>query len=296
MGPWFVSIDDEPLSVLDGMSQTATLCGGFAEDPVVQALIEGEFEGTLVANEDTALGETEPAAAYANTLRELVPGLPHVTFVASGAEANEKALALARLNCPRPDARRGAGVRGQLPRPHAARAARDLEPGEADPVRARRPRGDVRAVPGVGRTGPGSAGTGEPPPAPSGFYAAAAAGDATELVERFGDADDDPLLAAEVRSLAAVHEALATGEYFACIVEPMQSRGRRPLRDRAVLPGPAPAHPVPRHASSCSTRSRSGSASAARSSGTPGSTCTTGAASPTSPTRSRSRSGPRSGS
>src|SRR5262249_25636753 len=97
-GPWMVSIDDAPLAVLDGMSQTATVVGGFAEDPVVRAYTEGEFAGTLVANEDTAVGETWAATDYANTLRQLVPGLPHVTFVASGAEANEKAMALCRIN------------------------------------------------------------------------------------------------------------------------------------------------------------------------------------------------------
>ena len=42
---------------------------------------------------------------------------------------------------------------------------------------------------------------------------------------RFGDAAEDPLLAAEVRALEAVHRALATGEYFCTIVEPMQSEG-----------------------------------------------------------------------
>ncbi|MBW2464217.1 MAG: aldehyde dehydrogenase family protein, partial [Deltaproteobacteria bacterium] len=41
VGPWMVSIDDEPLSVLDGMSQTATLVGGFAEAPVVRRYVEG---------------------------------------------------------------------------------------------------------------------------------------------------------------------------------------------------------------------------------------------------------------
>ena len=48
-GPWMVSIDAEPLAVLDGMSQTATVVGGFAEDPVVRAYTEGEFADTLVA-------------------------------------------------------------------------------------------------------------------------------------------------------------------------------------------------------------------------------------------------------
>ena len=66
---------------------------------------------------------------------------------------------------------------------------------------------------------------GEEPTAPSGDYAAAATGDIAELTERFGDSKDDKLLAAEVASLAAVHAALATNEYFVCIVEPMQSEG-----------------------------------------------------------------------
>src|SRR5205814_4099471 len=90
--------------VLDGMSQTATVVGGFAEDPVVAAFTEGEFADTLVVNDDTAVRETSAAMDYANVLRQLVPGLPHVTFVASGAEANEKAMALCRLNCPRKQA------------------------------------------------------------------------------------------------------------------------------------------------------------------------------------------------
>jgi len=218
MGPWFVSIDDEPLSVLDGMSQTATLCAGFAEDPVVQGLIEGEFEGTLVENEDTALGETDAAAAYANTLRQLVPGLPHVTFVASGAEANEKALALARLNCPRPDARKVLAFEGSF-------HGRTLLALHATWSPAKRTPYELAGHEATFAPFPVWSGTGEEPQAPSGFYAAAAAGDATELVERFGDDDDDALLAAEVRALAAVDQALRTGEFFACIVEPMQSEG-----------------------------------------------------------------------
>ena len=46
------------MSVLDGMSQTATVVGGFAEDPVVRAFTEGEFGDTVVANDDTAHAET----------------------------------------------------------------------------------------------------------------------------------------------------------------------------------------------------------------------------------------------
>jgi acyl-CoA reductase-like NAD-dependent aldehyde dehydrogenase/4-aminobutyrate aminotransferase-like enzyme/GNAT superfamily N-acetyltransferase len=219
-GPWYVSIDDQPLSIVDGMSQTATVCGGFGEDPVVQGLVEGAFGDTLISNEDTALGETEAAAAYANTLRQLVPGLPHVTFVASGAEANEKSLALARINCSRPHATKVLAFDGSF----HGRAYLTLHATHSPSKRAPFELAGYEATfaPFPVWTPPFH---NEEPQAPSGFYAAAAAGDAPDLLERFGDAKRDPLLAAEVKALVAVHEALATGQYFACIIEPMQSEG-----------------------------------------------------------------------
>ncbi|HTJ43316.1 MAG TPA: aldehyde dehydrogenase family protein [Kofleriaceae bacterium] len=217
-GPWFVSIDDEPLSILDGMSQTATVCAGFGEDPVVRALVEGAFGDTLVGNDDTSLGETEAWAAYANTLRELVPGLPHVTFVASGAEANEKALALARLNCPRPAATKVLAFEGSF-------HGRTYLALHATYSPTKRAAFELAGYEATFAPFPIWESPGEEPMAPSGFYAACAAGDAADLVERFGDAKDDPLLAAEVRALVAVDAALRSGEYFACIVEPMQSEG-----------------------------------------------------------------------
>ena len=217
-GPWMVSIDDAPLSVLDGMSQTATVVGGFGEDPVVCAYVEGEFGETLVETADTALGETWAAAEYAQALLQLVPGLPHVTFVASGAEANEKAMALCRINCPRPAAARVLAFEGSfhgrtLLSLHATHSPSKRAPFEIEGYQVRFAPFPVWAAPG------------EEPTAPSGFYAACATGDIAELRERFGDAKDDALLAAEVASLAAVHEELATGEYFCTIVEPMQSEG-----------------------------------------------------------------------
>ncbi|HEY4056455.1 MAG TPA: aldehyde dehydrogenase family protein [Kofleriaceae bacterium] len=217
-GPWFVSIDDNPMAVLDGMSQTATIVGGFAEDPVVRAYTEGEFADTLVANEDTSVEETWAANEYASTLRQLVPGLPHVTFVASGAEANEKAMALCRINCPRKDATKVLAFEGSfhgrtLLSLHATHSPAKRAPFEIDGYQTQFAPFPVWAVPG------------DEPTAPSGFYAAAASGAIDELIERFGDAKDDALLAAEVASLAAVHRALATGEYTCCIVEPMQSEG-----------------------------------------------------------------------
>lgn len=217
-GPWMVSVDAEPLAILDGMSQTATVVGGFAEDPVVRAYTEGEFGDTLVENEDTALGETWAAAEYASTLRQLVPGLPHVTFVASGAEANEKAMALCRINCARKDATKVLAFDGSfhgrlLLALHATHSPSKRAPFEIAGYQTQFAPFPVWGAPG------------DEPLAPSGFYAAAATGQIEELQERFGDAKDDALLAAEVASLAAVHAALRTGEYNCCIIEPMQSEG-----------------------------------------------------------------------
>src|SRR6185436_1346232 len=93
----------------------------FGEDPVVRAYIEGDFAETLVETADTALGETWAAAEYASTLRQLVPGLPHVTFVASGAEANEKAIALCQINCARPRVTEAGGPASEPERPRATK-------------------------------------------------------------------------------------------------------------------------------------------------------------------------------
>ncbi|HRC56770.1 MAG TPA: aminotransferase class III-fold pyridoxal phosphate-dependent enzyme, partial [Kofleriaceae bacterium] len=218
VGPWMVSIDDQPLAVLDGMSQTATVCGGFSEDPVVRAYTEGEFGDTLVRDDDPSLGETWAAAEYANTLRQLVPGLPHVTFVASGAEANEKALALARIHCGRPAATKVLAFDGSF-------HGRTLLALHATHSPSKRVPYEIAGYQCVFAPYPVWNDPRNEPAAPGGFYAAAASGDLADLTERFGDAKDDPLLAAEVAALAAVHAALVTGEYFCVIIEPMQSEG-----------------------------------------------------------------------
>jgi RHH-type transcriptional regulator, proline utilization regulon repressor / proline dehydrogenase / delta 1-pyrroline-5-carboxylate dehydrogenase len=217
-GPWLVSVDAEPLSVLDGMSQTATVVGGFAEDPVVRAYTEGEFGDTLVCNDDTAVNETWAAIDYANVLRQLVPGLPHVTFVASGAEANEKAIALCRINAARPNATMVLAFEGSFHGRtwlalHATHSPSKRKPFELDGYQCTFAPFPVWEQPG------------DEPTAPSGFYAACANGELDDLVERFGDAKDDALLAAEVAALAAVHAAIKGGDYACVIVEPMQSEG-----------------------------------------------------------------------
>lgn len=101
-GPFMVSVDDAPLAILDACSQIATLTHGFGHPAMVRALHAGRFDRCLWANPDTAVHHVPELAAYAEALLRLAPpALTHVSFVgAGGAEANEKALRLARLHVP----------------------------------------------------------------------------------------------------------------------------------------------------------------------------------------------------
>jgi len=217
-GPWMVSIDDEPLSVLDGMSQTATLTAGFAADAVVRAYFEGEFGATLTHAIDTSLG-CDVVDEYAAVLRDQVQGLPEVTFTNSGAEANDKALGLARLHCRRSSAERILAFEGSFHGRTLWPLGATYNPSKREPYQVAGYQATFAPFP-VWPT------PNEPEPeAPAGFYAAAAAGDVASLVELYGDEDEHGLLAREVHSLDVVARELSTGSYFACIVEPMQSEG-----------------------------------------------------------------------
>ena len=101
-GPYLVSIDEAPMVLLDACSQIATLTHGFAHPAVLRGLYEGRFDACLWANPDSTVVASPELEAYAALLRSKAPaGLDHVTFVgAGGAEANEKAMRLARLNGP----------------------------------------------------------------------------------------------------------------------------------------------------------------------------------------------------
>ena len=101
-GPYLVSVDDEPMVVLDACAQIATLTHSFAHPAVLAALHEGRFDPVLWANADaTRLGH-DVLSEYAKGLIERAPaGLEHVAFcVAGGAEANEKAFRIARMHAP----------------------------------------------------------------------------------------------------------------------------------------------------------------------------------------------------
>ncbi len=218
-GPWLVSIDDEPLSVMDGMSQTATLCGGFSEDSVVRGYFEGEFDGVLLSDWDTSQGGHDLLELYADTLRRHVPGLPEVTFTNSGAEANEKAIALCYANREAEHATKLLAFEGSFHGRTLASLAATYNPAKREPfamagVDANFVQFPVWSTPNE-----------EQPRAPSGFYALCAAADGSGLRRDFASESSDPLLSAEALALAEVCDELQTGTYFASIIEPMQSEG-----------------------------------------------------------------------
>ena len=114
VGPWMVSIDDEPMSVLDGMSQTATLTNGFSPDKVVDAYMAGRFGDTPLIARDTSGYDSKVVDQYARQLSARVPGLDHVAFTNSGAEANEKAFALCRSASRYPHAKKVLAFKGSF--------------------------------------------------------------------------------------------------------------------------------------------------------------------------------------
>jgi len=98
-GPYMASVDDEPMVLIDACSQIATLTHGFAHPEMVKGIHEGRFADCLWSNPETLVVEPQVLRDYSEALLEHAPaGLAHVAFVcAGGAEANEKAFRLARL-------------------------------------------------------------------------------------------------------------------------------------------------------------------------------------------------------
>ncbi|RMG18973.1 MAG: aminotransferase class III-fold pyridoxal phosphate-dependent enzyme, partial [Deltaproteobacteria bacterium] len=224
-GPWMVSVDEPPASVLDGMSQTATVAGGFSPDPVVRAYVEGDLSDGVLRSVDPAFDAHPAAQAFADLLRAQVPGLPTVSFAASGAEANEKPLSPCHAQA-RPEQRRVLAFEGgfhgrTLLALHATANPKKRGPYELAGYEARFAPFPAWSAP----TWPG-------PEADDALLEAAAHGGLRALAEAHPvDPEQtwaeggEPLLGLELRALVAVEEILEAGEVFACIVEPMQAEG-----------------------------------------------------------------------
>lgn len=99
-GPYLVTVDDDPMVLIDACSQIATLTHGFAHPRMIDGIHEGRFDRCLWANPDTEAQGAPELEEYASGLLRVAPaGLEHACFVAAGgAEANEKAFRIARLH------------------------------------------------------------------------------------------------------------------------------------------------------------------------------------------------------
>lgn len=219
-GPYYVSVDDAPLSVMDAMSQTATMPFGFSPDALVRGYVDGDFGDTMLRSHTIAHGEgARLASQYAMALRALVPGYPTVCFTACGAEANEKAYALARMHTDALSwkatkllAFEGSFHGRTLLSLYASHSPAKRVPFEIPGYEvdfAPFPRWDAR---------------GDEPVEPEGFRALCGAGDALGLVAKFGESTD-LLLRTEVQALAHVAKIIAARTHFAVVIEPMQSEG-----------------------------------------------------------------------
>ena len=100
-GAYLSSVDDQPLVIMDAMSQIATLAGGFSPPQFQKALDEGEMDGAIVGSDwNGSVALTERRRFEAEVQQHLPDALCHFAYANSGAEANEKAYILARLYGP----------------------------------------------------------------------------------------------------------------------------------------------------------------------------------------------------
>ncbi len=100
-GPYLASIDEDPLVIFDAASQIASLGLGFQADPYLKALTEDNLTACLLANqEDTPESKIWIEKYSQLLLQQTSPKMSHVNFTSAGAEANEKAFDLCRLNGP----------------------------------------------------------------------------------------------------------------------------------------------------------------------------------------------------
>ncbi|MCB9709371.1 MAG: aminotransferase class III-fold pyridoxal phosphate-dependent enzyme [Myxococcales bacterium] len=217
-GAWMASVDEPPLCILDAMSQTATLPFGFSDERMLRAYLDGAFADTLLVANGGDLGAHPAGVTYADALQALVAGFPTVCFVNSGAEANEKALGLCWDERKSRTAHRVLAFEGGFHGRTWLTLAATHNPQK---------RGPYEVTGYEARFAP---------------FPSCSANDAFTTqasLEFLGSLYDKPaptwskclarshdaLLKLEVHALLALDSLLSSGEFFACIIEPMQSEG-----------------------------------------------------------------------
>jgi acyl-CoA reductase-like NAD-dependent aldehyde dehydrogenase/4-aminobutyrate aminotransferase-like enzyme len=219
-GPWMISIDEQPLSVLDGMSQTATLPGGFTPDILVSAYYDGQFENSAIHAPDTTVKNSQEGELYRNTLTSILgPQLQHISFVGSGAEANEKALALCHLQTSNPKKKNSIlAFKGSFHGRSLLTIHTTWNPDKRSPFELASYKVQFAPFPVAHGAAEGTF------PEPE-SYGELLSKRKTEKLLKGSWKQADPLLKDELQSLVAADMAMRSGNIFACIVEPMQSEG-----------------------------------------------------------------------
>lgn len=216
-GAWMASIDENPLVVLDGMSQTATLPAGFSPDCATRAYAEGAFDDVVLVSDDSTAGSAEVESVLEQLrarLLRLVPGYTTASFVNSGAESCEKALALCHAQFP--GRSKVLAFEGGFHGRTLLALAATHNPKKRGPFEFVGFEASFAPYPTWWQPD-------QPEPAtPAGFQDAILTSDWSRATGLCGD---DCLLMEEVAALQAVVGQLASGEFFATMIEPMQSEG-----------------------------------------------------------------------
>lgn len=97
-GAYLASVDEDPLVIMDTMSQIATLAGGFNPPQFQKAMDEGEMDAVILSSNWKSAPSLAERRRFESELQKHLPdALCHFAYANSGAEANEKAYILARL-------------------------------------------------------------------------------------------------------------------------------------------------------------------------------------------------------
>lgn len=220
-GAWLRSVDADPLQIVDAASQIASAAAGFRPDEVQAALDAWAFDPFVVAAHAPNSEVAEPVIEdFASALLEVAPpGLDHVCFVNSGAEANEKALHLARINGP--GGRRIFAFEGAF-------HGRTLLALFSTWNKAKRSAYQLPGFETVFYPLPIADDPDADPPVPNDWRELWAQRD----VDRSQFTGHDDLLDAEVATLSAMEAGFRAGDLLATIIEPYQCEGgdRAPTR------------------------------------------------------------------
>ncbi len=209
-GPFLSSVDEQPLILLDAASQIASLGLGFNDSAFRKALHEGELEALTLSNSEWIDGEDELVQRFKETLLQHTwEPMQHISFTHGGAEADEKAFDLCRVNGP--GGKRIIAFEGSFHGRTMMSIHATYNPVKRAPFEFKGY--EVRYVPFPKWRDPR-----REPEVNDAWIQTWSEGRAPEK-------DDDILRNSEIDSLIAMNEAIEKGDVCCVIVEPMQGEG-----------------------------------------------------------------------